>query len=221
MSPKTAANVQRIFYLYAYENLTLDGMVERINAEGMVFRPSQPKFPRSTVHAILNDRAYIGEILHKGEWYPGKHEPLIDRATWDRVQALLGGHIYQSHAITYAGDLIQCAHCGHPITGEKVRKKTKTSERFYTYYRCTYYTKPGHPRIRVTEADLDRQVLAVFDKMRVEDEKVRDWFRLVLASQTRRLAGGIPQSTCRATASGDAFGAAAGSLAQPAAGRRY
>jgi DNA invertase Pin-like site-specific DNA recombinase len=185
IDPQAAANVKRIFHLYAYENLTLDGLVERINAEGLVFRSSQPKFPRSTVHAILKDRAYIGEILHKGEWYPGKHEPLIDRATWDRVQALLGGHVYQSHAITYAGDLIQCAHCGHPITGEKVRKKTKTSERFYTYYRCTYYTKPGHPRIRVTEADLDRQVLAVFDKMRVEDEKVRDWFRLVLASQTR------------------------------------
>ena len=185
IDPQAAANVKRIFHLYAYENLTLDGLVERINAEGLIFRSSQPKFPRSTVHAILNDRAYIGEILHKGEWYPGKHEPLIDRATWDRVQALLGGHVYQSHAITYAGDLIQCAHCGHPITGEKVRKKTKTGERFYTYYRCTYYTKPGHPRIRVTEADLDRQVLAVFDKMRVEDEKVRDWFRLVLASQTR------------------------------------
>ncbi len=31
----------------------------------------------------------------------------------------------------------------------------------------------------------DPLVLAVFDKMRVEDEEVRDWFRLVLASQTR------------------------------------
>ena len=37
-------------------------------------------------------------------------------------------------------------------------------------------------RIRVKEADIDQQVMAVFDKMRVEDEKVRDWFRLVLAS---------------------------------------
>ena len=37
----------------------------------------------------------------------------------------------------------------------------------------------------VREADLEEQVLAVFDKMRVEDEKVRDWFRLVLASQAR------------------------------------
>jgi len=185
IDPVQAANVRRIFHLYAYGNLTLDGLVERINAEGMVFRPATPKFPRSTVHNILTDRAYIGEIMHKGEWYPGKHEPLIGRETWDRVQALLGVHIYQSHALTYASDLIQCGHCGHPITGEQKTKKTKAGERFYTYYRCTYYNIAGHPRVRVPEAELDKQVLAIFDKMRVEDEGVRDWFRLVLASQTR------------------------------------
>ena len=37
----------------------------------------------------------------------------------------------------------------------------------------------------MTEADLDRQMLAIFDRMRIEDESVRDWFRAVLASQTR------------------------------------
>lgn len=180
-----AANVKRMFQLYAYENVTLDGLVEKINGEGRVFRTSSPKFPRSSVHNILKDRAYIGEVLHRGQWYQGKHPAIIDRATWDRVQALLGGHVYQSHAHTYAGDLIQCGHCSHPITGEKVRKKSKNGDRFYTYYRCTYYTKKGHPRIRVREADLEAQVLAVFSKMKVEDAEVRDWFRLVLASQTR------------------------------------
>ena len=180
-----AANVKRIFQLYAYENLTIDGVVERINGEGRIWRKSQPAFPRSSVHNILKDRAYIGEISHKGEWYPGKHEPLIDRATWNRVQALLGGHVYQSQTHTYASQLIQCGHCGHPITGETITKKSKNGERYYTYYRCTYYNRKGHPRIRVREADLEEQVLAIFDKMKVENEDGRDWFRMVLASQTR------------------------------------
>ena len=185
VDPVPADNIKRIFQLFAYENHTLDTLVEKLSAEGRQFRSSTPKFPRSSIHNILKDRAYIGELEFRGQWYPGKHEPLIDRTTWDRVQALLGGHIYQSHAHTYAGDLIQCAHCGHPITGEKVRKKMKSGERFYTYYRCTYYNVAGHPRVRVPEAELERQVMAIFDKMRVEDEGVRDWFRLVLASQTR------------------------------------
>mgnify|MGYP007059450172 FL=1 len=55
----------------------------------------------------------------------------------------------------------------------------------HVYYRCTYYTKKGHPRIRVREADIETQVIGIFDKMKVEDDSVRDWFRMVLASQTR------------------------------------
>ena len=37
----------------------------------------------------------------------------------------------------------------------------------------------------MAEADLDGQVLAVVDKTRIEDEGIRDLFRMVLASQTR------------------------------------
>ena len=64
-------------------------------------------------------------------------------------------------------------------------KKTKNGASVDTSTTAAPTTPRGHPRVRVTEADIDRQVLAVFDKMRVEDERVRDWFRVVLASQTR------------------------------------
>ncbi len=185
IDPVPAENIKRIFQLFAWENHSLDSLVDQLEYEGRSFRDGSPRFPRSSVHNILKDRAYIGEIEFRGLWHPGKHEPLIDRITWDRVQALLSGHVYQSHALTYAGDIMQCAHCGHPITGEQVTKHAKSGTRVYRYYRCTYYNVPGHPRSRVTEAELDQQVLAIFDKMRVEDEGVREWFRTVLASQTR------------------------------------
>ncbi len=86
--------------------------------------------------------------------------------------------------MTYAGKAITCGHCGHPITGERKTKQTKNGEREYVYYRCTYYNVPGHPRTRITEAALDRQVLTLFDRMRIEDDGVREWFRAVLQSQT-------------------------------------
>lgn len=180
-----ADNVRRIFHLYAYEPLTIDEVVGKLHAEGRSFRPASPRFPRSSVHNLLGDRAYIGEIEHKGQWYPGKHEPLVDRTTWDRVQALLGGHVYHSHNLTYAGEFMKCRHCGHAVTGEQVRKKSKAGEKAYHYYRCSKYAQPGHPRTRVTEAQIDQQVLAVFDRMQVHDESMRDWFRAVLRSQTK------------------------------------
>ena len=38
---------------------------------------------------MLSNRAYIGEAVHKGESYPGEHEAIIDRETWDKVHAIL------------------------------------------------------------------------------------------------------------------------------------
>lgn len=180
-----AANVRRIFHLYAYENHTINDIVERFAEEGINYRPSVARWSRTSVHNMLIDRAYIGEVGYRGGWYPGKHEPIIDRATWSRVQALLGNCQQVSHTMTYAADLIRCGHCGHKITGELKVKKLKHGTREYCYYRCTKYTRAGHPRIRVTEAELDRQVLALFDKIRIESDEVRDWFRAVLASKTK------------------------------------
>jgi hypothetical protein len=153
--------------------------------EGRQYRPNQPRFNRTSIHNMLNDRAYIGEVQYCGGWHPGTHAPLVDRATWNRVHALIGGGNQQSHTMAYAGEFMRCGHCGHPITGETKLKKSKSGARQYVYYRCTKYNHPGHPRIRVTEAELDRQMLALFDQMRIEDPAVRDWFRAVLASQTR------------------------------------
>ncbi len=184
IDPVNAPKVRRIFELFAYRGVTLDMLIERLAAEGIVYRDSTPQFPRSTLHAILHDRAYIGEVEHKGQWYPGKHAPLVDRETWDRVQALLGGQVYRTHELTYGSDLITC-QCGHKIVGERKIKRTKAGDRDYNYYRCSKYSSKGHPRIRLTEADLDRQVLALFAKLRIKDGEVRDWVLRVLRARTR------------------------------------
>lgn len=69
--------------------------------------------------------------------------------------------------------LLTSGHCEHPISGE-LTKTTKSGVRQYVYYRCTRNSREGHPRIRVTEVELDRQMLALFDRMRVEDPDDRD-----------------------------------------------
>src|SRR5262249_28738793 len=40
-------------------------------------------------HLLANP--YLGEIRHKNVSYPGQHEAIIERATWDRVQEMLSG----------------------------------------------------------------------------------------------------------------------------------
>ncbi|MBX3435751.1 MAG: recombinase family protein, partial [Pirellulales bacterium] len=174
--PENARNVRRIFDLYAYEGHTLDSLVDELDKTGAVYSSKTRRFTRSKLHTLLRDRAYLGEVAYRGQWYPGTHEPLIDRVTFDRVQKLLGGSIYRSHELTYAGGLIACGHCGRPITGETIQKKGPHGVKQYRYYRCSGYSAEGHPRVRLRERDLDEQMLAFFGRLRIEDEKTRHWF---------------------------------------------
>ncbi len=182
--PENAAVVRRAFELYAHYNHTLDTLSDALVAEGLHFSHTTPRFTRSKLYTVLTDRAYIGEIKHNGQWHPGTHEPLVDRATWDRVQKLLGQGLYRSHQMIYASELIECGHCGCPITGEKKTKKVKDGQREYTYYRCTQYHRGDHPRTRLTENELDGQMLAIFDMLRVEDDEFRQTFREELRKAT-------------------------------------
>ena len=109
----------------------------------------------------------------------------MDRATFQRVQQLLGGHIYHAHQIVYAGELIRCGHCGHPITGEVKTKMTKKGPKEHTYYRCCQYNKGNHPRVRLKEAELDAQVCALFDQIRIDEEDIRDWIVELLKAKTQ------------------------------------
>jgi hypothetical protein len=45
----------------------------------------------------------------------------------------------------------------------------------YIYYRCARYNAKGHPRIRLNEAKLDEQVLALLARLKQPDA-VRHWF---------------------------------------------
>ena len=184
--PEEGPRVRRLFELYAYHSHTIDTLIDALEKEGVVYSNAVTRFTRSKIHHILRDRAYIGEVTHKGEWYPGKQEKLIDRAMWDRVQVLLGDKVYRSHEMTYAGELIRCAHCGHIITGEVKTKKTKDGEREYVYYRCAKYSVKDHPRVRVTEANFDAQVLALFRKMKIADEKIKNWFSRALHARAKQ-----------------------------------
>jgi site-specific DNA recombinase len=47
---------------------------------------------RGALYLILQNRIYRGEIVHKGQTYPGEHEGIIDPALWDGVQTRLSGN---------------------------------------------------------------------------------------------------------------------------------
>jgi len=51
--------------------------------------PRGNRIDKKYIYRMLSNRAYIGEAVHKGDSYPGEHDAIIDRETWDRVHAIL------------------------------------------------------------------------------------------------------------------------------------
>lgn len=182
---RRARVVRRMFELYGYRNFTVDELIDRMEADGEIWTEAKPRFTKSKVHTMLGDRAYIGEVHYKGDWLPGQHEPIIDKALFQRVQRIYRGGQAKSHELAFAANLIECGHCGHAITGERIKRKSRSGVKHHVYYRCSRYQSDGHPRYRVKEADLDGQFLELFQRIRIEDEKQRDWFRHALLMRTR------------------------------------
>lgn len=185
INEERAANVRRIFELYAYHRHTLESITHQMKNEGRVYRNSMPNFQCSMVHRILTDRSYIGDIKHRGQWHEGTHAPIVDRSTFDRVQTLLGVKTYSNHESVYGSALVTCGHCGRPLVCEVKTKQTKSGEREYRYYRCSRYTSKDHPRHRVNESELDRQMMAVFASLKAKDEKVVRWMQSVIRAKTQ------------------------------------
>ncbi|KAF0122083.1 MAG: resolvase-like protein, partial [Xanthobacteraceae bacterium] len=52
-------------------------------------------FFTGALSALLRNRAYIGEIIHKGEHHAGEHEPIVDAAIFGEVQQRLASQLVE------------------------------------------------------------------------------------------------------------------------------
>ena len=51
--------------------------------------PRDNPMSKNFLYRMLNNRAYIGEAVHKGTGYAGEHQRLIDQKTWEGVRSIL------------------------------------------------------------------------------------------------------------------------------------
>ena len=61
--------IRKLFEQYATGLYSVKDMMKKCKEWGLVSRFSGKPFDTSTIHRILNNRFYIGEMLYKGQWY--------------------------------------------------------------------------------------------------------------------------------------------------------
>lgn len=121
--------VQEAFDLYATGNWTTRALAAHLDQRGMRSRAT-PKVPSrplgvTAIQKVLRNPYYVGVVVYRARRVTGRHKPLIDRDTFDRVQALLSArsvagdrpHKHQH----YLRGTLYCAECGRRLLYGKYR----------------------------------------------------------------------------------------------------
>jgi len=140
VDPERAPLIQWAFQAYATGEWTTRGLLAELTKRGLrsretAARPSQP-LQLSNIPLILRHPFYKGVVRYKGVEYPGRHEPLIDEATWKKVQDVLrskdrSGEKTREHPHYLKGS-VYC-HCGFRMIISYSRGRHGT---VYPYFCC-------------------------------------------------------------------------------------
>jgi len=179
--PEKGRTLERIFELYATGQYTFKSLADKLQAEGHVFRPSQPRFNRTALSYILKNRFYIGELHRNGQVYSGKYKLLIGRRTFDACQDILNGKNRRTGRpeIMLSGCVFRCEVCGYAITGEQIRRKLADGSRnVHVYYKCGNNHQPcDHPKVRWREEEMETAIVEQLDSIRIPSPDIADWLR--------------------------------------------
>jgi len=146
---------------------------------------------RSAIYQIFTKPFYYGWFEYpggSGQWYQGKHEPMITEAEYDQVQTLLGrkgNPRPQRHFDFPFTGLIRCGACGRMVTAEEkqqlkcstckykfayrnhdicpccetpIEKMAAPRYLHYTYYHCSKSRRPVCRQKCVTGKELENQI---------------------------------------------------------------
>ena len=92
--PAEADTVRLIFSRYQQlgsvrllkDELNRKGIRSKRRIHGNGSQSGGQPFSRGALYALLSNPIYVGEIAHKGARYPGQHQAILDRETWDSAQ---------------------------------------------------------------------------------------------------------------------------------------
>jgi hypothetical protein len=98
--PSEAETVRMIFQRYL-ELGAIGPLLEDLNSRGLKTRARQlnngriiggGRFGKGGLNHLLKNRAYVGEIIHHGQVHAADHEPILERALFDAVQARMAAN---------------------------------------------------------------------------------------------------------------------------------
>jgi len=141
--------------------------------------PSKRHLSLGNIYSLLENHFYYGVFEYprnSGNWYHGKHEPLITKELFDEVQLQIKGNALKTReerefAFT---KIMTCGLCGSGISAyEKYKKLKGGGINVHVYYGCTKARDKHCPCGYMNETDLIKNLQKLIDNVDLNETSIK------------------------------------------------
>ncbi len=127
---------------------------------------------------MLDNHFYYGPFEYprgSGNWYQGKHRPLITQELFEKAQAQLKRDNIQRENREFAfTKLFTCGYCGSGISAEHKWKTLKDgTSAHYIYYGCTRARDRNCKNKYIREEELIEELFKIMDEVNINELGMR------------------------------------------------
>jgi DNA invertase Pin-like site-specific DNA recombinase/predicted metal-binding protein len=175
IDPQRAPIIKKMFEKVAYEKCSGHKIYNWLKFE-INFKSvkSNKGLSFGNIYQLLGNSYYYGVFeypIKSGNYYTGKHEPLITKELFDMVQQQIQSQVIKSESKEFAfTKLMTCGSCSSGITADEKFKKLKNgSVNRHVYYHCTRSKDRNCKCSYLNEEELIKQFERLLDKIDLDE----------------------------------------------------
>jgi site-specific DNA recombinase len=180
IDPARAPIIKQMFEKVAYEKWTLRKIYHWLKFD-LNFRTIAGKKHLSlgNVYLTLQNHFYYGTFEYpknSGNWYQGKHEPLITKELFDLVQSQTKSHVIDGYGREFTfTKMITCKLCGSGVSATEKFKKPKNGKvHRYVYYGCTKNKDKNCKCGYMEEKELIKEFEKILEKVNLDEIGIKE-----------------------------------------------
>jgi len=178
LDPVRAPIIKQIFEKVAYEKSSGRKIYHWLKYELNFHTRGNKTLSLSSIFRLLDNPFYYGTFEYpknSGNFYQGKHKPLITQEVFEKAQAYLKrDKIVKSNKEFTFTRLITCGICGSSFSGEEKYKTLKDGTTAkYIYYGCCRSKDRFCKNKYIREEELINELLKIIDKVNINEIGMR------------------------------------------------
>lgn len=178
IDPLRAPAIKKMFEKVAFEHYSGRKVYNWLRHELNFYTRGNKPLTLGGIYRILDNPFYYGVFEHpkeSGNWYTGKHEPIITQELFEKAKAQLKRDqiVRENHEFSFT-KLFTCGYCGSGISAEEKWKQLKDGTHArYIYYSCSRARDRNCKNKYIREEDLITELLKILDKVNINELGMR------------------------------------------------